>query len=133
MDEGGVLTKGGMQPEQALILTKPIGTGIILAGWMRGRAIGRWVTGALESMAQSSGAHPAIRAAPPAPPCPLLTGSWQNCGVDAGPAAPILTQHGAQACTDVTGFGLLGHLAEMVAASPTVGLGDLRLTVSSMA
>ena len=50
-----MLTKSGLQPGHTLILTKPVGMGVILAGWMRGRAKGRWVTGAIESMLLSNG------------------------------------------------------------------------------
>ena len=88
VDPARVLRKEGLKPGDALILTKPLGTGTLFAADMRARAKGRWVEGALRSMIQSS-----------------------------GDAAKILIAHGARACTDVTGFGLLGHLVEMTKAS----------------
>ncbi len=87
---GGV-GKGGLRVGDALVLTKPLGTGVVLAGAMQGLAEPAWVEAALASMQR-----------------------------DAGGAAAILRAHGAVACTDVTGFGLAGHLGEMCAAS---GLG----------
>jgi selenide,water dikinase len=72
----------------ALILTKPIGTGIVLAGHMRGLTQASWLSATIESMRRSNAA-----------------------------AARVLREHGVTACTDVTGFGLAGHLAEMTRAS----------------
>lgn len=84
----GVMRKGGMRPGDVLLLTKPIGTGTLFAAHARHAARGRWVSAALKSMVVSNQA-----------------------------GARILRAHGATACTDLTGFGLLGHLVEMTRPS----------------
>jgi len=85
----------GARPGDALILTRPIGTGVILAAEMLGAAPGAVVAAALAQMARSQ----------------------------AGAAAILAGQ--ARAMTDVTGFGLAGHLLAMLDASGVAAELDL--------
>jgi selenide,water dikinase len=79
---------GGLAAGDHLILSKPLGTGVLLQADMRGLARGAWVQAAYASMLRSNG--PAARAAASLRP---------------------------SAATDVTGFGLAGHLGSMLRAS----------------
>lgn len=88
IDPDAALRKGGLQPGDALVLTKPLGTGTLFAAYPQLKARGRWIDAALEQMQVSS----------------------QR-------AAQCLLAYSASACTDVTGFGLLGHLVEMTRPS----------------
>lgn len=81
------LTTAGAQPGDRLILTRPIGSGTLLAGEMQGRADGRDVAQLLRGMVRSQGAE-----------------------------ARVLRAY-ATAMTDVTGFGLAGHLMAICHAS----------------
>jgi selenide, water dikinase len=83
-----ILRKAGLQSGDALVLSKPIGTGILFAALMRGRAGAASIAWAIAGMRQS-----------------------------AREAARIFAAHGATAMTDITGFGLAGHLGEMLRAS----------------
>jgi len=83
-----VVRKGGLKAGDALILARPLGTGILFAAVMRARGKAAWIEAALNEMRRSN-----------------------------REAARILVEHGATAMTDVTGFGLIGHLGEMLAAS----------------
>jgi selenide,water dikinase len=83
--DGSWLHKTGAQPGDALVLTKPLGTGTLFAAHMRLAADGRDVSAAIESMLLSNRA-----------------------------ASELALSHDSSACTDITGFGLLGHLLEML-------------------
>ena len=85
--------KGPLQGDQVLILTRPIGTGVLFAAAMAGVAKPQWIDAALETMQQNQ-----------------------------APLVELLRAYGCSACTDVTGFGLLGHLIEMLGAGQVVEL-----------
>ena len=82
------LTKSGAQVGDMLLLTKPLGTGIILAGAMRGMHVPGAIAGAVNCMDTSNAL-----------------------------SVEILRNYAVNALTDVTGFGLLGHLSEILRGS----------------
>lgn len=83
--DGHLLAKRGLASGDKLLLTRPLGTGVLFAAHMQLAADGRQVSSAIDNMLASN-----------------------------GPAAELALAHGATACTDITGFGLLGHLLEML-------------------
>ena len=83
-----LLRKGGARPGDALLLTKPLGTGLLVSGRRQGRT----------SDAQLDRAIGAMRTLNRA-------------------ASEVLVARGIRGATDVTGFGLLGHALEMARAS----------------
>jgi len=88
VDPARIVTNGGARPGDALVLTKPLGTGILTTALKRG---------AIESTALAE----AIRA--------MTT-------LNEGAAAAMLAAR-AHAATDITGFGLLGHADNIARAS----------------
>ena len=91
IDPARVLANAGAQAGDVLLLTKPIGTGIIATALKFGRAPAAAVDAAVQSMTSlNRAAAEAIQALPPG---------------------------AVHACTDITGFGLLGHASEIAAAS----------------
>jgi selenide,water dikinase len=93
------LTKRGARPGDALILTKPLGVGLITTALKRGDAGEAHVDAVVQSMLQLN-RHP----------------------------SHLALFFGAHACTDVTGFGILGHALEMAESSGVA----LRLRVSDL-
>lgn len=83
-----LMTKSGLTVGDSLILTQPLGTGALYAARHALFTRGTWLQAAQRYMLQSNRV-----------------------------SAEILYRHGAHACTDVTGFGLAGHLIEMLRAS----------------
>src|SRR3954470_6640831 len=86
-----LLRKGGAQPGDRLVLTKPLGTGLLVSGRRQGRADDGDLQTAIDGMRRLNRA-----------------------------AADVLVASGIRAATDVTGFGLLGHALEMARGSGTV-------------
>jgi len=90
-------TNAGARPGDRLVLTKPIGTGIISTAIKNGKADPEVVAEAIEVMAELNAA-----------------------------AARVVAAIGVHAATDVTGFGLLGHLGGMLAASGVAAIVEHR-------
>lgn len=88
VDPRRVVTNAGAKPGDVLVLTKPIGTGAISTAIKRGVASEASINAAMNAMTQSAA---------------IASGAMQRVG--------------ANACTDITGFGLLGHAYEMARAS----------------
>lgn len=93
-----VITNAGARPGDVLILTKPIGTGAINTAIKHGKARSETEREAIEVMSRSSAR-----------------------------ASLAMQKFGANACTDITGFGLLGHAYELANAS------SVTLTIDSKA
>ena len=88
IDPRRLATNAAAQPGDCLVLTKPLGTGILAFAARIGRAKPESTAAAIRSMAALNRR-----------------------------AAELMAQFEVHACTDVTGFGLLGHLKSMAAAS----------------
>jgi selenide,water dikinase len=86
---GRVWLNNSVRGGERLILTKPLGTGLIITAEKAGLASAEALEAAIECMRRLNRA-----------------------------ACEVLARHAVRACTDVTGFGLLGHACEMAADSP---------------
>jgi selenide, water dikinase len=91
IDPQRVLTNAGARTGDVLILTKALGTGVIATALKFDRATAAAVAAAIASMTALNRA--------------------------AAEAIERLPAHAVRACTDITGFGLIGHASEMAAAS----------------
>ena len=89
-----LLRKSGGKIGDKIVLTKPVGTGALFAADMRAKCQGRHYTTALQIMVQSN-----------------VIASRIACELG----------DSIHACTDLTGFGLMGHLLEMLVAGSDIG------------
>jgi selenide,water dikinase len=88
VEEARMLTNAGARPGDSLLLTKPLGTGVLSTALKAGRAPADAVDEAARSMASLNAR-----------------------------AATAAVAHGAHAATDITGFGLIGHALGMARES----------------
>ncbi len=88
IDKDKIVTNAGARPGDVLVLTKPLGTGIVAFASQIGRALADSVEASGKSMTTLNKT-----------------------------ASALMVKFGAHACTDVTGFSLMGHLAEMALSS----------------
>ncbi|MBA7481298.1 Selenide, water dikinase [subsurface metagenome] len=88
IDKDKIVTNAGARPGDVLVLTKPLGTGIVAFAAQIDRADAKSIEAATESMTTLNKT-----------------------------ASQLMVKFGAHACTDVTGFSLCGHLAEMALSS----------------
>ncbi len=88
IEKDKIVTNAGARPGDVLILTKPLGTGIVAFAAQIDRADAKSIEAATESMTTLNKT-----------------------------ASQLMVKFGAHACTDVTGFSLCGHLAEMALSS----------------
>lgn len=94
-----VITNAGAKPGDLLVLTKPLGTGIITTALKAGKKMGELEKEVIRVMSVLNKA-----------------------------ACETMVAVGVHACTDITGFGLLGHACEMAAASKAA----LKLRISAV-
>ncbi len=88
VDPSRLITNDKARPGDALVLTKPLGTGVISFAAQIGKASPAWIESIGRSMAELNRA-----------------------------AAEVMIEFGVPCATDVTGFGLMGHLSEIAAQS----------------
>ncbi len=93
-----VLANAGAQPGDRLILTKALGTGVISTAIKRGQAQASWVAAAVSAMTTLNQAATQV-----------ITSTRKAAGGD--------LRFRVHACTDITGFGLIGHARELALAS----------------
>ena len=83
-----ISTNAGARPDDLLVVTKPLGTGIVTTAIKHDAASPSTVAKAIQSMSELN-----------------------------AQASAVARDHGAHAITDITGYGLLGHLRELLQAS----------------
>jgi len=131
INPGRILKNGGARPGDRLLLTKAIGTGVISTAIKKGVAKQSWIDAAVRSMITlnktaaevitRNHVGTGVHARPAGNPHPSKTAkdgapesATNNRRPNTNDASPV------HAMTDITGFGLIGHLREMLLASEAV-------------